>query len=145
VRQPLALKRLRGSGVALRVGRGERRLDVSVEDSTPGPQRARPVRPDGPCGALEAVLQARARRPAEGRRTWKTTVKAPSARSSKLSARIARARSESVPGTAKEFASSAGSCVADQTPPTSTASQQARTARRKRRTARVQRSSTRLA
>ena len=60
----------------------------------------------------------------------KTTVNTPSSGSSKRSRRIVRARSESVPGTASELASSGGNCVADHAPTPTTASHEARTATR---------------
>ncbi len=47
--------------MALRVGQVERRLHVPVEDPAAGPKAACAARRDGAGGALEAVLQTRAR------------------------------------------------------------------------------------
>ena len=70
----------------------------------------------GPGRPVGTARAARVTRPARPRLTcvWKTIVNVPSGRSPKCSCRIWRARSESVPGTEKEFATEITEQVPDE-------------------------------
>ena len=139
-KRPLAQGGTQRNSPALRLLQIERRLDVAVHDPFVPVRSAIACPPGTALAASRRRAQARIAR-AEGSLTTKTTVKVPSVRSPKWRSRIVCAASESVPGTASELKSSAGSRAADSAPTTSTTSQQAITIRRRRRTARVHDSS----
>src|SRR5581483_3790608 len=95
-----------------------------------------------PVGTTPAAAARRARIWRRSPRVPKTTVKTPSVRSRKSFARIVRACSESVPGTANVVARRPVRRIAPNAPTATTAIQHTRIGARRRRTARVQRSGT---